>query len=214
MLLYHVVTPNPSGTYQFSLTEFKNDMAYLKNNGYTTLSLNQYYNILNGTSSPPTKPVLLTFDDSTSDFYTNVYTVLKQYGFKATQFAVSDWINTGGHLTSAQLQILSANGIDVENHTTNHQSLTSDWNTQYSAINNANVKIKSITNNASSSVAYPYGSYNSTTTSILQNLGYKGGFTVSGGLSSSDNNKYKLPRIVIANGDSISVFSRKLTTGY
>ncbi|WP_238919100.1 polysaccharide deacetylase family protein [Clostridium sp. YIM B02555] len=214
MLLYHVVTPNPSGTYQFSLTEFKNDMAYLKNNGYTTLSLNQYYSILNGTSSPPTKPVLLTFDDSTSDFYTNVYPVLKQYGFKATQFAVPDWINTGGHLTSAQLQTLSANGIDVENHTTNHQSLTSDWNTQYSAINNANIKIKSITNNAPSSVAYPYGNYNSTTTSILQNLGCKGGFTVSGGLSSSDNNKYKLPRIIIANGDSIAVFSRKLTTGY
>lgn len=214
VLLYHVVTPNPSGTYQFSLTEFKNDMAYLKNNGYTALSINQYYSILNGTSSPPTKPVLLTFDDSTSDFYTNVYPVLKQYGFKATQFAVSDWINTSGHLTSAQLQTLSANGIDIENHTTNHKALTSDWNTQYSAINNANIKIKSITNHDSSSVAYPYGNYNSTTTSILQNLGYKGGFTVSGGLSSSDNNKYKLPRIVIANGDSISVFSRKLTKGY
>ncbi len=214
VLLYHVVTQNPSGTYQFSLTEFKNDMAYLKNNGYTTLSLNQYYSILNGTSTPPTKPVLLTFDDSTSDFYTNVYTVLKQYGFKATQFAVSDWLNTSGHLTSAQLQILSANGIDIENHTTNHQSLTSDWNIQYSAINNANTKIKSITNNATSSLAYPSGNYNSTTISILQNLGYKGSFTVSGGLSSSANNKYELPRIIIANGDSISVFSRKLTTGY
>lgn len=30
VLLYHVVTQNPSGTYQFSLTDFKNDMAYLK----------------------------------------------------------------------------------------------------------------------------------------------------------------------------------------
>ena len=53
VLLYHVVTQNPSGTYQFSLTDFKNDMAYLKKNGYTPLSLNQYYNILNGTVTAP-----------------------------------------------------------------------------------------------------------------------------------------------------------------
>ncbi|AGX44431.1 polysaccharide deacetylase family protein [Clostridium saccharobutylicum] len=214
VLLYHVVTQNPSGTYQFSLTDFKNDMAYLKKNGYTPLSLNQYYNILNGTVTAPSRPVLLTFDDSTSDFYTNVYPVLKQYNFKATQFAVTDWLDTNGHLTRAQLQMLSANGIDIANHTIKHQPLTSDWNTQYSAINNANIKLKSITNNAANSVAYPYGNYNSTTMSVLKNLGCQGGFTVSGGLSSSNSNKYELPRIIMANGDSVSVFARKLTTGY
>jgi len=48
VLLYHVVSSNPSSSsqYEFSLTEFKKQMEYLKANGYTTLSIDQYYNII------------------------------------------------------------------------------------------------------------------------------------------------------------------------
>lgn len=218
VLAYHVVTQYPASgnPYQYSLTEFKNEMAYLKNNGYTPLSIDEYYNIINNTATAPSKPILLTFDDCTSDFYSNVYPVLYQYGFKATQFAVSDWINTGGHMTSGQIQEVAANKIDVQNHTSSHVNLTSQTHDQkWSAINNCSTKLKSlIYYKTPAFCAYPYGSYDSDTASILQGLGYKGGFTVSGGLSSSSNNKFALPRIIMTNGDSLSIFIRKITTGY
>ena len=60
VLLYHVVStnPDPNNQYQYSLTEFKKQMDYLKTNGYTTLSIDQYYSIINKTVSMPSKPVL------------------------------------------------------------------------------------------------------------------------------------------------------------
>jgi peptidoglycan/xylan/chitin deacetylase (PgdA/CDA1 family) len=216
VLLYHVVSSNPSANnpYQFSLTEFKKQMEYLKNNGYTTLSIDQYYNIINKTTSMPNKPVLLTFDDCTSDFYTNVYPVLKQYNMKATQFAVANWIDTMGHMTSSQLRTVSVNGIDVQNHTTNHSNLTSmTHNQKYAAINDATTKIRAITNKAPVYCAYPYGSYDADTISVLKSLNYKTGFKVGGGLSTDASAKYALPRTMILNGDSLNVFMRKLSSG-
>lgn len=213
VLLYHVVSLDPSSNnlYQYSLPEFKSEMKYLKDNGYTTISIDQYYDIISNKSSAPAKPILLTFDDCTIDFYTNVYPVLKQYNFKAVEFAVTNWIDTQGHMSSAQLRTVSANGIDIENHTTNHSNLTNMTHSQkYAAINSATAKIKSITNKTPAYCAYPYGSYDSDTISILKSLAYKGGFKV-GGSSAAVSNKYSLPRTIILNGDNLNKFINKLS---
>lgn len=42
----------------------------------------------------PAKPILLTFDGATMDFYNNAYPILKQYGFNATEYVVTDQIGT------------------------------------------------------------------------------------------------------------------------
>jgi hypothetical protein len=62
-------------------------------------------------------------------------------------------------------------------------------------------------------LAYPYGSYDQTSITAQMDAGIKMGFTVNGGLCNSTLDKYKLPRIIIANGDSITTFERKITTG-
>lgn len=216
VLLYHVVSSNPSpnNQYQFSLSEFKKQMEYLNANGYTTLSIDQYNNIINKAASMPNKPILLTFDDCTSDFYTNVYPVLKQYKMKATEFVVTNWIDTAGHLTTNQIKLINNDGIDIQNHTTNHADFTTlNHNQKYSAINDATNKIKSITNKAPVYCAYPYGSYDADTTSILKSLGYKTGFKVGGGLSTDTSDKYGMPRTMILNGDTLNVFIRKVSSG-
>ncbi|AAK76800.1 peptidoglycan/xylan/chitin deacetylase (PgdA/CDA1 family) [Clostridium acetobutylicum] len=217
VLLYHVVStnPDPNNLYQFSLTEFKKHMDYLNANGYTTLSIDQYYNIINKKAPMPKKPVMLTFDDCTEDFYTNVYPILRKYHMKAAEFAITNLIDTYGHLTTSQLKTVFYNGIDVENHTTNHLDLTTlTHNQKYAAINNATAKIKSITNKAPLYLAYPYGTYDADSVSILKSLGYKAGFSVSNVLSTDTSNKYGLPRIVITNGDTLNVFEKKLLNGH
>ncbi|MGG1674911.1 hypothetical protein ACIFOT_04070 [Neobacillus sp. NRS-1170] len=70
VMLYHVVKPNPdpNNPYQYPLAEFEKEMAYLKENGYRTLTMKQYFNILDKKAAMPEKPILLTFDDNSSDF--------------------------------------------------------------------------------------------------------------------------------------------------
>lgn len=217
VLLYHVVKPNPDPTnpYQFNLEEFEKHMAYLKENGYRTLTMKQYFNILDGKAAMPEKPILLTFDDNSNDFYPYVYPVLNKYGMKATQFTVSDWVNGSWNMTSNEILTVSENGVDIQNHTVTHPFLANlSKEQQYLEIHNATEALKDLTGRTTFAFAYPYGNYNSDTISLLKDLGFKGAFKVGGGLSTDQSNRYELPRIMILQNYTIDDFVRMIETGY
>ncbi|AQQ54708.1 polysaccharide deacetylase family protein [Planococcus lenghuensis] len=217
VLLYHVVspTPDPDNLYQFSLEEFEKQMAYLKDNGYRTLTIKQYFNILYGNAAMPAKPILLTFDDNSYDFYPNVYPVLDKYDMKATQFTVSDWVNGSWNMTADEITTVMDNGIDIQNHSVTHPFLTQlSYEAQYAEISGATTALKSLTGKTTNVFAYPYGAYNADTIAVLDELGFEGAFTVAGGLSTSESERYEIPRIMILNGDTLDDFVRKIETGY
>lgn len=217
VLLYHVVKPNPDPTnpYQFSLEEFEKNMAYLKENGYRTLTMKQYFNILDGKAAIPEKPILLTFDDNSNDFYPYVYPVLNKYGMKATQFTVSDWVNGSWNMTSNEILTVLENGVDIQNHTVTHPFLANlSKEEQYVEIQNATEALKDLTGRTTFAFAYPYGNYNSDTISLLRDLGIKGAFKVGGGLSTDQSNRYELPRIMILQNHTVDDFVRMIETGY
>lgn len=217
VLLYHVVShnPDPNNLYQFSVKEFEKQMVYLKENGYRTLTIKQYFNILDGKAAMPAKPILLTFDDNSNDFYPNVYPILDKYDLKATQFTVSDWVNGSWNMTAEEITTVMENGIDIQNHTVTHPFLNQmNYDQQFKEINDATASLKSLTGKTTNVFAYPYGAYNADTISVLENLGFQGAFTVAGGLSTDEGSRYEIPRIMILNGDTLDDFARKITTGY
>ncbi|VEA69919.1 Poly-beta-1,6-N-acetyl-D-glucosamine N-deacetylase precursor [Serratia rubidaea] len=71
---------------------FSNQMTYLKQAGYDTISLYQLEAYLKNRINLPGKAVVLTFDDGLKSVYRYAYPVLKQYGFRATAFIVSSRI--------------------------------------------------------------------------------------------------------------------------
>jgi peptidoglycan/xylan/chitin deacetylase (PgdA/CDA1 family) len=217
VLLYHVVKPNPDPTnpWQFSLEEFEKHMAYLKENGYRTLTMKQYFNILDKKAAMPHKPILITFDDNSNDFYPYVYPILQKYGMKATQFTVSDWVDGSWNMTSAEILKVMENGIDIQNHSVTHPFLAElSKDAQYAEINDATTALKELTGRTTNVFAYPYGNYNSDTISVLEELGFKGAFKVGGGLSTDKSDRYELPRIMILQEHTMEDFIRMVTTGY
>lgn len=212
VLCYHVVSTNPSGRYQLSVTKFKEQMAYLANNGFTTLSVDEYYSIMTLQTTAPAKPILLTFDDSTADFVTNVVPVLKQYGLEATQFAVSGWVNNPGYLTSAQLQTLDAEGYDIQNHTQTHADLsTLTYAAAYTEVSSADSFITTATGKKPEFLAYPYGRTDATAQQALRDVGVKMAFTVSGGKTTPADNFLALNRNMIVSSETLSSFIKKVS---
>ncbi|WP_424768531.1 endo-1,4-beta-xylanase [Paenibacillus sp. sgz302251] len=211
VVVYHVITPNPSGDYQYSLESFKAHMKYLADNGYTTLSAATYRDIILNGAAPPEKPILLTFDDGTPDFYTNAYPVLKQYGMKATQFIVNDWINDYG-MSAAQLQELSSDpNIDLQNHTQTHPDLKELTKEAAAAeIAASNQYLKSITGQDPYMLAYPYGGYNAEVEAAAQENGILLAFKVGSGITRPTDNKYALGREIILVNDTLSTFAAKI----
>lgn len=210
VLCYHVVTANPSGRYQLSIAKFQEQMQYLKDNGFTPLAIDDYYKVMTGQMPAPSKPILLTFDDSTADFATNVVPVLQQHGFKATQFAVTGWVNGAGYLTQAQIGSLAAS-YDIQNHTQTHPRLTSGgYATVYGEIVQASDRIQGWTGKRPEFLAYPYGATNATAQQAASDNGIKMAFTVAGQKSTSAMNFLELPRYTIVSSETLSSFAKKV----
>ena len=62
-------------------TEFEQDLIWLKQNGYTTITCRQLAEYMEGKNQNlPAKPILLTADDGKYGVYKNAYPLLKKYG--------------------------------------------------------------------------------------------------------------------------------------
>lgn len=176
VLLYHAVKPDPdpANDYQYRLDEFEKQMAYLHRNGYTTLSIDAYLDVLDGKAPPPDKPVLITFDDNTADFSEYVMPVLEGYGMKAVQFTVTDWIDGPLHMRTQDMLAIAANGIDVLNHSVSHPLMTElDKAQQRREIAEAGEALEALVGRKQDVFAYPYGYYNADTIEALRELGYR-----------------------------------------
>lgn len=224
VLMYHRIEANPnrSDTWQISLTEFKQEMKYLKDNGYTTLTNDQFYNIITKKAAMPAKPVLLTFDGATIDFYNNAYPILRQYGFNATEYVVTDQIGTSWGspsdiiriMNENQLEIVGNNKIELENHSTTHGHIANLSTAELTKrVSGAATKLESLTNKPVKYFAYPFGESSNNFVNVLKGLKVKMAFKVGGGMATDSSDLMNMPRIAIVNTDNIGTFTRKLTTG-
>ncbi|OOM74785.1 poly-beta-1,6-N-acetyl-D-glucosamine N-deacetylase precursor [Clostridium puniceum] len=224
VLMYHRIETNPnrSDIWQISLIEFKQEMEYLKNNGYTTLTNDQFYNIITKKAPMPVKPVLLTFDGATIDFYNNVYPILKQYEFNATEYVVTDQIGTSWGSSSDiirimnenQLKTVANNKIELENHSTTHGHIANLSTGELTKrISGATAKLENLTNKPVKYFAYPFGESSNNFIKVLKSLNVKMAFKVGGGMATDSSDLMNMPRIAIVNTDNITTFTRKLITG-
>ena len=63
-------------------------MEYLFNNGYKTISTEEFYKWYKGEIDFYGKTVMITIDDGKYEAYYLVYPIIKKYNFKATSFIV------------------------------------------------------------------------------------------------------------------------------
>lgn len=73
--------------------EFEQDLQYLKNHGYTTITSSQLADYLNGHGKLPDKAVMLTIDDGKRGVYKHAYPLLQKYGMKAALAVIGESID-------------------------------------------------------------------------------------------------------------------------
>lgn len=91
VLMYHHVLEK-SGFIASSVDEFRSHMKFLAENGYKTLSINEFIAYKKGKLEVPKKSVCITFDDGWMDNYVYAYPIVKEFGLKANLFIVTGWI--------------------------------------------------------------------------------------------------------------------------
>jgi peptidoglycan/xylan/chitin deacetylase (PgdA/CDA1 family) len=137
ILTYHSISNNLFGQshpyYQINTAPgvFSRQMRWLKSQGYQGIHLSD---MLAGLASGQdmSNRLVITFDDGYRDFFTEGFAVMKQCGFTATVFLVTDRIRKTptrfegvDYLTWQDVRELHAQGIRFGSHTVTHPDLRS-----------------------------------------------------------------------------------------
>ncbi|MBR1738650.1 MAG: polysaccharide deacetylase family protein, partial [Firmicutes bacterium] len=71
IIMYHNITEkyDMTGKYAVMRTQFENDLKYIKENGYTTITAKELINYAENNGQLPEKPIMITFDDGYESFY-------------------------------------------------------------------------------------------------------------------------------------------------
>lgn len=219
VLMYHSIADNSKITNSISKSiilppeVFKEQMQYLKDNGYTTLTLDELYNFLKNNKPVPKKSVVLTFDDGYEDNYTNAYPILKEFGFRGTIFVIAGGTDKiGAYLTSAQLKEMDANGMDIQSHTLNHEDLDKlSLEKQQETLTQSKKFLENLLNKKIDYIAYPSGKYNKFTEQAAKNAGYTMAFTINNGWANKNTNILFLNRVFINALKDFNEFKERLT---
>lgn len=213
VLMYHSIMYEKDNELRMPKEMFREQMKYLKDNGYTTLTFDELYDFLHNNKPVPQKSVVITFDDGYADNYTNAYPVLKEFGQRATIFMITSVVDKdSSYLTSSELKELDANGIDIEAHTVGHDELSKlSYDAQLKTLKDSKGFLESCLNKNVKYMAYPFGKYNSSTIKAAEEAGYEMAFTTMGGWANKNNGIMTLNRVYISSKAPMSEFIYRLT---
>ncbi len=187
VLCYHKLRewkPNEKASmkvYIVPLANFKAQIKMLADSGYHTITPDEYYAYLAAGKPLPSKPVMITFDDTSEEHYAIAFPELEKYGFKAVYFIMTVSIGRPGYMTKEQIKELSDKGNVIASHTYDHHNVKEyegeDWDKQ---MLKPKEKLESIIGKKVDYFAYPFGEWKEAAIPELQKRGYKASFQLIG----------------------------------
>ena len=217
-IVHHKVDQNPS-TLEFQ--QFREQMDYLKRNGWTTISPRQLEDWVTKKSALPKKSVLITFDDGYASTVDLAYPILKKHGFQATSFLISSRINRPGMVSEMDM-IRTQDVYSYQNHThTFHMfnSLTNlslfQYESEYAILEDlqlANGMIEEILGNDHEVTihSYPYGKRSPQAIRALKTSGITSAYTIDEGNVFQGDSLFALNRQRVHSSMSLRDFRDRL----
>ncbi|MEZ4516515.1 MAG: polysaccharide deacetylase family protein [Chloroflexota bacterium] len=216
ILMYQYIStpPEDADVYRqdLSVTEeaFAEQMAYLRDNGYTTIDLYDLSLAITNQGELPEKPIILTFDDGYADNYQNAFPVLAANGQKGVFFVITGFIDEGreGYMTWDMVEEMAAAGMRIESHSRTHPDLTTMsrdgliWE-----IMGSQETLAAHIGYTPRYFCYPGGDYNEDTIAMLQELDFWGATTTASGSWHGFDDRFEWSRIRMRNSTSLAEFA-------
>lgn len=180
-LAYHKVTEQ----WELSLTmlyprNFERQMRFLAKKGYVGKSVKEYM------KDPRDNYFILTFDDAYKNVFDNAYPLLKELGFTATVFVLTNFIGKDNtwdftpcniysrHMNVEELKTLHETGWEVASHGENHRAMTGMHPDSVAhELKHSKELITSITGEEVVTFCFPFGVYNAGIVAAAKACGYK-----------------------------------------
>jgi len=206
ILMYHSIGWEKGNDAVISPERFAEHMAFLHDNGYVPISLDELDQYLRGARQLPAKAVVITFDDGYRDTYEIAMPILKRYNFRATLFVPVAEVTK--RLTWDELREMKAAGMAIASHSYRHRDLGGlPPEVQAEEIRRAKVILDKELGQDTKYFCYPNGSYDAATLKILREQGYRLAFTIEPGWAKPGDDPLRLKRIWM--GNSVNTFHLK-----
>lgn len=214
--MYHYISDPPAGAdaYRLDLSvrpkEFEAQLAYLRAEGYESITLEDLTrHLTRGTPLPP-KPIILTFDDGYLDNFLYAFPLLRQYQFKGSFFVVASFLNEGaaGYMSWEQVRLLQESGMEIGSHGYTHVDLRLEWgNGLVQQTAGSREAIEAHLQKPVRFFCYPSGRYNQRTIDALRAAQYWGAVTTDPGAVHASNGLFTLKRVRVHGGKDIAWFA-------
>lgn len=210
ILMYHGVDALAS-VVTLPPNRFRWQMEWLYRHGYKGISLGEIVRCMSTGETFPERAVVLTFDDGYQSVYAEAFPVLKQYGFSATVFLVTDFCNKDNRwhsqpqdiptmklMTWGQIDEMARFGIEFGSHTLTHPYLDQ---LPPDALHDEIVLPKTILEEKLSRpvtvFAYPYGRYSKPAKELVASV-YEAACSTRQGLAHPTSDRFMLERVEIS----------------
>lgn len=199
IIMYHSVLKDQKlqNNYTISPALFENDLKFLNDNGYTTITVKDLTEYVFQGKELPKQCVMLTFDDGYYNNYYYVYPLLKKYKCKAVispiasmteQYSEMQNISVSyGHITTDDIKEMVTNEyVEIQNHSYDMHTLKpregvarkrgESFETYKKVITDDITKaqnyLKKAAGTAPSCFVYPFGAKSEGTEKIIKELGF------------------------------------------
>lgn len=201
VLMYHSIcsSSGKQGKFIVSETGLEQDLKYISDNGYTTVSAAQIIDFVYNGTPLPEKPILLTFDDGYYNNYCYAFPLLKKYNAKAVISIIGKYTDIYSeteeenplysHITWDEAREMCESGlVEIENHSYNSHTTDKGRNgtkkkkgeseaayAEYisSDIGKLQDEIHANLGYTPQLFAYPFGSVSEASYDILKQMGFK-----------------------------------------
>lgn len=201
-------------TYSVTPTAFAEQMKALSDNGFHTILPAQLDEYLTRNGKLPSKPVMITFDDTREEQFNIGAAEMNKYGFKGVFFIMTISINRPNYMTNEQIKRLSDDGNVIGAHSWDHHMVTkyegADWETQ---LTKPKKKLEAITGKPVNYFAYPDGIWNREAITQIQKSGYKSAFILATKRDSTQP-LFTIRRIIVAGTWSTPGFLKAMQSSF
>ena len=214
ILMYHSISVPPPGAALGELflptANFKQQMAYLSQQGYEAVTLDQVWSAWQGKGPLPEKPVVLSFDDGYETQYTHAAPVLKDLGWPGV-LNLKLLSLEQGEMTPQMVKKMIGAGWEVDSHTINHLDVSTLSGAELEhEVADSRAMLQKEFGIPVDFFCYPAGKFDAASIAAVKAAGYLGATTVQDGLAAPDEDPYELPRVRIDGTDSLDAFKQKL----
>lgn len=225
IIMYHSILKDPSRSNKYTVTPsvLEEDLKYIKDNGYTTITISDLISFVYDDMPLPEKPIVLTFDDGHYNNYGYLFPLLEKYDMKAVISIVGSYTDKFTKTDEANLnysylrwkdikELMDTGRIEFQNHTYSLHSNTGkrigtkkikgETDEHYKNVLEEDIlklqqEFEESTNYTPQCFTYPFGGISNASLDIIKELGFKASLSCEQGinkLTKNPNSLYLLKR--------------------